>query len=179
MLRKLLQFLFGKRKTSYAALDNKSKKYLIDWVVVFMNHNRGRAYCNIPKSYHFKEFSKVAKENWNNILNSVFSPAVMSDKDIAIEQQIVSDIFNYYYRILFHEIRNVSHNIINTVFDTPALTGFLKDIGKLYIYLVKEHPKKYSDMHDIEKFGENVIFPELENVVRKILTKRLKNELSK
>ena len=172
MIISFIKKLFCK-KSSQVSIDPKSKRYFIDWVQTYMNLNRGYVYCNIDKNYRFDEFSKIAKKNWHNIMCSAFSTNIMKDEDIRIEQQISSDIFNYFYKGLFHEIRNISYNIINSI-STDELITYNNDIERLYNYLIVEHPKRFTVLGDIDKFGLKIIINELKIVFHKVLEKKLR-----
>lgn len=175
MIKALFNKLFGKTSQNELSIefDGKTKKYLIDWVQVYMNVHRGIVYQNIADEVLFKDFSRIAKKNWENVLKSAFSDKVMNDNEILIEQQINSDIFHYYHKKLFHEIRNISYNIINNISNIPTLMKFANDIDKAYVYLVTKHPKRFKVLHDIEKYGERVIMRELKIVVDKIVEKKI------
>lgn len=95
MIITLFKKLFCK-ETPQISFDSKSKKYLVDWIQTYMNLNRGNAYVNIDETFHFDEFSKIAKKNWHKILYSAFSHDLIKDEDIRIEQQISSDIFQLF-----------------------------------------------------------------------------------
>lgn len=175
MIKALFNKLFGKTSQNELSIefDSKTKKYLIDWVQVYMNVHRGTVYQNIADEVLYKDFSRIAKKNWENVLKSAFSDKVMNDNEILIEQQINSDIFHYYHKKLFHEIRNISYNIINNISNIPTLMKFANDIDKAYVYLVTKHPKRFKVLHDIEKYGERVIMRELKIVVDKIVEKKI------
>ena len=175
MIKALFNKLFGKTSQNELSIefDSKTKKYLIDWIQVYMNVHRGTVYQNIADEVLFKDFSRIAKKNWENVLKSAFSDKVMNDNEILIEQQITSDIFHYYHKKLFHEIRNVSYNIINNISNIPTLVKFANDIDKAYVYLVTKHPKRFKVLHDIEKYGERIIMRELKIVVDKIVEKKI------
>ena len=175
MIKALFNKLFGKTSQNELSIefDSKTKKYLIDWVQVYMNVHRGTVYQNIADEVLYKDFSRIAKKNWENVLKSAFSDKVMNDNEILIEQQINSDIFHYYHKKLFHEIRNVSYNIINNISNIPTLVKFANDIDKAYVYLVTKHPKRFKVLHDIEKYGERIIMRELKIVVDKIVEKKI------
>ena len=171
----LFNKLFGKTSQNELSIkfDSKTKKYLIDWIQVYMNMNRGNVYVNIDKNVSFKDFSKITKKKWENVLRAAFSSDLMNDSEIGIKQQITSDIFHYYYKGLFHEIRNISYNIINNISNKPTLMKFSSDIDKAYVYLVTKHPKRFKVLHDIEKYGERIVMRELKIVVDKIVEKKI------
>lgn len=174
-IKALFNKLFGKtsQKELSIKFDSKTKKYLIDWVQVYMNVHRGTVYSTIDKRVKFNVFSKNAKKMWRDVLSIAFSSEVMNDSEIGIEQQIESDIFHFYYKGLFHEIRNISYNIINNINNVPTLMKFANDIDKAYVYLVTKHPKRFKVLHDIEKYGERIVMRELKIVVDKIVEKKI------
>ena len=174
MIISLFKKLFCK-KSSQISFDSKSKKYLVDWIQTYMNLNRGSPYVNIDETCHFNEFSKIAKKNWHKILYSAFSHDLMKDEDIRIEQQISSDIFNYFYKGLFHEIRNISYNIIKSNISIEELVTYQNDIERLHGYLVIEHPKRFKFLGNVDKFGSKIIMNELKIVFNKVLEKKLRN----
>lgn len=167
------KFLF--RKKSSHKIDSASKKRLIEWVQVYMNMNRGNVYANVDKRVQFDDFSKASKKMWRNVLGSAFSSEVMRDSEIGIEQQIVSDIFSYYYKGLFHEIRTISYNIIDNTFSGEDLVKYYvkNDFMGIHSILINKHSKRFKVLQDVEKYGENVIVRELKEVVEKLLRKKL------
>ena len=161
-------------KTSHK-IDSASKKRLIEWVQVYMNMNRGSVYANVDKRTQFDNFSKDSKKMWRNVLSSAFSSSGMRDSEIGIEQMIVSDIFSYYYKGLFHEIRNISYNILDNTFSGEDLVKYYvkNDFMGIYSILINKHCKRFKVLQDAEKYGENVIVRELKDVVEKLLKKKL------
>lgn len=171
MIRKLFNKLFGEKKKY--KIDSVSKKRLIEWIQVYMNMNRGSVYANIDKNVSFKDFSKITKKKWENVLRAAFSSDLMNDSEIGIKQQITSDIFNYYYKGLFHEIRNISYNIIDNTFKADELIKYSGNLMELYKIIVTNHSKRFKVLQNIDKYGENVIMGELKVVVEKLLKKKL------
>lgn len=167
------KFLF--RKKSSHKIDAAAKKRLIEWVQVYMNMNRGNVYSVVNKRVQFNNFSKSAKKMWRNVLSSAFSSGVMNDSEIGIEQMIVSDVFNYYYKGLFHEIRNISYNILDNTFSGEELMNYYRsdDFMGIHSILIDKHCKRFKVLQDVEKYGENIISVELKSVVEKLLRKKL------
>jgi hypothetical protein len=97
----------------------------------------------------------------------------MNDEDIRISQQITSDIFNYYYKELLHDIRSVAYSICKSKFGIADLNLYHNDIDKLYRYLIKNRPKNFKALHNVDRYGKNVIESELEKVVDKLLIEKM------
>ena len=172
-IKKLFDKIF--RSKSSHKIDSASKKRLIEWVQVYMNMNRGSVYSVVDKRVQFDNFSKASKKMWRNVLGSAFSSGVMRDSEIGIEQMIVSDIFSYYYKGLFHEIRNISYNILDNTFSAEKLVNYYRsnDFMGIHSILITNHSKRFKVLQDVEKYGENVIVMELKTVVEKLLRKKL------
>ena len=173
MFKRLFDKIF--RGKSSHKIDSASKKRLIEWVQVYMNMNRGSVYSVVDKRVKFNVFSKNAKKMWRNVLSSAFSSEVMSDSEIGIERMIVSDVFSYFYKGLFHEIRNISYNILDNNFSAEKLVKYYvkNDFMGIHSILINKHGKRFKVLQDVEKYGENVIVMELKSVVEKLLRKKL------
>ena len=173
MIISIFDKLFGKKKSTQTNLDVVAKKRIIEWIQVFMNMHRGIAYQDIGNDISFNDFLRIAEKNWKEMLNDVFSSKIMNDNDINIKQQITSDIFNYYYKSLFHEIRVISYNIVDSNFNGNELINFYNNVDELYVYLINNHSKRFKVLYNIEKYGKKIIMTELKNIVEKIIKKKL------
>ena len=173
MIKKLINRLFGTDSNKNIGLNDKSKMIIINTVQSFMNMNRDEVYDGISDDLSYEHYTNIAKKNWNNILCNAFSKVVMNDEDISIGQQITSDIFNYYYKELLHDIRSVAYSICKSKFGIADLNFYYNDIGKLYRYLIKNRSKSFKAIHNVDRYGKDIIESELKKVVDKLLTEKM------
>lgn len=171
MIKKIFNRLYGIRQIE---INDETKNLLIETIQKFMNINRHDVYCHISNNLTYEKYSNIAKKSWYNMLCSVFTKTVL--KDIDISEQITSDIFEEYYKDLLHEIRDKVYRLCKVNLSVTELNFYYGNIGKFYSYVIKQKERNFKEIHEIERYGINIIANELKKIIEKVILEKISKE---
>lgn len=172
IIKTVTDFLNLTTNTDKEALNNGTKRYLIESVERFLFRNREKVYGNISEDIRYDEFCKIAKKKWNVLLKNVFTKKVMKNEDVNVHQMIVSDIFNHFHKDIIREIRCHSYDIGKGILTSKRLNEFSKNVDLFYEFLTMKERKGIKLIYNVDKYGKDFINGELKSVVNRLIDEK-------
>ena len=172
IIKTVTDFLNLTTNTDEEALNNGTKRYLIESVERFLFRNREYVYNDISDDIRYDEFSKIAQKKWNVLLKNVFTKKVMKNEDVNVHQMIVSDIFNQFHKDIIREIRCHSYDIGKGILTSKRLNEFSKNVDLFYEFLTMKERKGIKLILRIDKYGKDFIMGELKSVVNRLIDEK-------
>lgn len=149
-------------------LDGRTNGYVHVWIKVFININKKMVYSSLDLNSSYEEYCSAANKLWEEMFSKVFSRDIWEDTTHHINKIISSENYVHYYKELFDDIRNVAFKELRHHTSLEKLYSFIKNMRGLYNYLLHRR-SDYKVLHNIEHYGENVIFLELKEVLSKAI----------
>lgn len=159
---------------SLKEFGSNTKMFLIKSVENYMCHNRMKVYGNMSNDIRYEEFKKIAKKKWSILLSAIFSKKVLNNEDINVNQIIVSEIFNFYYKDIIKEIRHNAYDISKGILTAKRLDEFNKNIDGFYEFLTMKERKGIKLIYNVDKYGKNFIMTELKSLLKRLIEEKEK-----
>ena len=177
IIKKVMEILSNgnvPNEESIKVFGSNTKMFLIKSVENYLYRNREKVYGNMSDDIRYEEFKKIAKKKWDILLSAIFSKKVLNNEDINVNQIIVSEIFDFYYKDIIKEIRHNAYDISKGILTTKRLNEFNKNIDCFYEFLTMKERKGIKLIFNVDKYGKDFIMTELRSLLKRLIEEKEK-----
>ena len=136
----------------------KTHHKIMNLIKYIIRSEKKNIYEGIDSSLPYVEFCNLANERWIKHLLGIFSKDIVKFLHLGMFN---TETYSYYYSKLHKEMRNDVLHVLRHQCSLETLESFVGKPNELYSYVIDKFGDSLVEIHNIEYWGENVIFLEL------------------
>ena len=136
----------------------KTHHKIMNLIKYIIRSEKKNIYEGIDSSLPYVEFCNLANERWIKHLLCIFSKDIVKFLHVGMFN---TETYSYYYSKLHKEMRNDVLHVLRHQCSLETLESFVGKPNELYSYVIDKFGDSLVEIHNIEYWGENVIFLEL------------------